>query len=65
MFYCEPCGRANGWPCYGVKTSVGPCEVCGTRAACFDVHHAHLPADTSRDEPRIPHWDTGGQGDAA
>lgn len=42
MFYCRPCGDARGWG-VGLLKSVGPCEICGARAACSDVPSRDLP----------------------
>lgn len=42
MFYCDFCGKKNGWP-EGLAKSYGPCEVCGTRAECSDVQSKNLP----------------------
>jgi len=45
MFYCEPCGHANGWPTdFFVPTSRGGCEVCNVRTLCFDVPSKTLAA---------------------
>lgn len=42
MFYCDFCGKKNGWP-EGLAKSHGPCEICGTRADCSDVQSRDLP----------------------
>jgi hypothetical protein len=42
MFYCETCGKKNGWPESFVQ-SRGQCEMCGETAVCFDVPSKHLP----------------------
>lgn len=42
MFFCEECKQRNNWP--GIWAfSYGNCEVCGTRASCYDVPSKHLP----------------------
>jgi len=47
MFYCDGCGKKNGWP-EGFSKSYGPCEVCGKTRLCNDVPSSQLP------EPRRP-----------
>lgn len=42
MFYCEGCAHENDWPTVGTR-SLGPCEVCGKKALCFDRPSALLP----------------------
>lgn len=49
MFYCEPCAAAAEWPTdFWLSRSMGPCEVCGTAAVCFDVSSSRLP-EASKD----------------
>lgn len=44
MFYCDECGKKNGWPTgpYTVQ-SYGPCEVCGRTRGCNDIPSRALP----------------------
>jgi len=42
MFYCEKCAKKYNWPDYGSQ-SIGPCEICGKHAVCFDVPSKYLP----------------------
>ena len=51
MFYCQECATRNGWPdYYGLPVSRGPCEVCNTVSACFDMPSRSLP----RKKPEPP-----------
>lgn len=44
MFVCEPCHAQHfeGW--HVKTTSVGPCEVCGKHAECYDCRHDRAKA---------------------
>jgi DNA-directed RNA polymerase subunit RPC12/RpoP len=42
VFYCGACAKENGWPTTGTL-SLGPCEVCGTKALCNERPSALLP----------------------
>lgn len=42
MFYCQPCSERRNWP-ESIRTSVGPCEMCGVTTTCFDVNTRFLP----------------------
>lgn len=42
MFYCETCRELHGWP-KGWGRSLGPCEMCGKVADCYDVPSRALP----------------------
>ena len=42
MFYCTDCQKKEEWP-EGIRTSVGPCEVCGETKECYDVPSSQLP----------------------
>lgn len=46
MLYCPGCGKKNGYP-RGVARSLGACELCGKKAACFDVDSAVLRSKDS------------------
>lgn len=43
MFYCEACRKRKKWPTSLVR-SMGPCEVCGTDAFCWDRASDTLPS---------------------
>lgn len=42
MFFCEECRVRNEWP-EGFAKSLGPCEICGKTAACYDIPSSALP----------------------
>lgn len=48
MFYCDPCGKKNGWPT-GMPMSHGNCEICGKRKDCNDVPSKCLPFPKKED----------------
>ena len=55
MFYCDDCGRKNGWPTeFYLVRSIGPCEVCEETHACYDVPSSHLPARALPSSPMEP-----------
>ena len=43
MFYCNKCGKKNGWPTDTLTKSEGPCEICNESAVCNDVPSSQLP----------------------
>jgi len=43
MFYCDKCGKKNGWPICTPAPSRGTCEICGKAAVCNDVPSKNLP----------------------
>lgn len=43
MFYCEACRKRREWP-ESLSRSIGNCELCSTRALCYDRPSASLPA---------------------
>jgi hypothetical protein len=47
MFFCEACNKRNEWPGI-IPMSTGPCEICGTVAACYDIPSSALPPAKSR-----------------
>lgn len=50
MFFCQACQEKNDWP--GILAySYGTCEVCGDKAACYDVPSKFLPMP----KPKINH----------
>lgn len=51
MFYCDPCRVKNNWP-EGLLYSLGKCELCNTRALCYDRPSRSLPEAPKR-EPTI------------
>lgn len=54
MFFCEECKQRNNWP--GIWAfSYGDCEICGTRAHCYDVPSKHLPPPKRAKEVHLSH----------
>jgi hypothetical protein len=54
MFFCEECKQKNQWP--GIFAhSYGTCEMCGTRAPCYDVPSKHLPLPPRSHDTHITH----------
>ncbi len=47
MFYCEKCRHDAGWP-ESVRTSFGPCEMCGRVKECHDRPSSSLPLPKRR-----------------
>lgn len=59
MFFCEDCRRERNWP-NSIGRSHGTCELCQTRADCYDVPSRYLPIPRmstrriNRVPPRLP-----------
>ena len=51
MFYCNDCRKRNRWP-DSFRTSLGSCEVCGTKTDCFDVPSSYLPLPAKPPPPQ-------------
>lgn len=54
MFYCNPCGKRNGWPVEVSIRSYGCCEICDDVADCNDVPSRFLSAVRRINEEHAP-----------
>jgi len=49
MFYCNECGKKEGWPEDTLFKSFGPCEICKVSQICNDVQSKYLPEKKESD----------------